>query len=141
MPSIKSKMTKPKTKSMTKPKTKTMTKPKTKSMVKPTTKPKTKSMTKRSMTKILQLGTSVQKCELKKCKKETDQRRKLQDEIYEAVGWNKKFTKIDLKKQDNKKRKKLEILQRENNKIIAKCMATNCKKQVNNYVKYAKQFQ
>ena len=113
-------------------------KPKTKLKSNPKIKPKTKSNKQLTPNEQLKVVVPLMKCRIKKCKKEINEEGKLAKELYTATGWNNKMTKLDETKRDNKKIKKVKVLQRENRKNIQKCLVKNCKKELNRLNKHSK---
>lgn len=110
----------------------------TKSKTKLKSKPKTKSNKQLTPNEQLKVVVPLMKCRIKKCKKEINEEGKLAKELYAAIGWNNKMTKLDETKRDNKKIKKVKVLQRENRKNIQKCLVKNCKKELNRLNKHSK---
>ena len=115
-----------------------ITKSKTKLKSNPKIKPKTKSNKQLTPNEQLKVVVPLMKCRIKKCKKEINEEGKLAKELYAAIGWNNKMTKLDETKRDNKKIQKVKVLQRENRKNIQKCLVKNCKKELNRLNKYSK---
>ena len=89
---------------------------------------KTKKRQLHNIKKLVKLSKKLCQCRTKKCKQYIDQSNILRQEIYRAVGWNNKGTKLNPKKRDTKKLNKYERLNRINNKKIEECVLAYCKK-------------
>lgn len=88
--------------------------------------------------KLGKLSMQLDKCKTKNCKQYLDESNKLRKEIYKAVGWNNKGTKLNPKKRDTKKLNKYERLERINNKKLEECIKKYCKKDLNELKKLLK---
>ena len=99
---------------------------------------KTKKLSSGKLGKLGKLSAQLAKCKTKNCKQYLDKSNKLRKEIYKAVGWNSKGTKLNPKKRNTKKLNKYERLERINNKNLEECVLAYCKKDFNELKKLLK---